>query len=306
MEGHEVGRYREVFSGPGTLHAEVGTLGWARFLAADPNLGSHSHPDSWEICYIVRGKVDWWAGDRIYAVGPGDIYLTRPGERHGGVDALMHPCELYWIQVRPGRRREWAAFFARLAATGRRVFKGNATVPDIFERIFQEHRTRAADSPAVSRIWVAALLLEVLRAHDAACQGPDRRESGQPEVSAAVGRALAHLRTHLDEITDSAAREGGMAAAAAAAGLGLSQFHARFRRETGYTPGEYRARLRIERAKQLLRIDGAAGGATITQIAHALGFSTSQYFATKFRRFTGLSPRAYRRGTASAALVARG
>ncbi len=270
MDGHAVSRHRETFMSPATLLPEVAMLGWSRFLAAGPHLAAHAHHAAWEICYIVRGKVDWWAGDRVYAVGPGDVYVTRPDERHGGVDALMQPCELYWVQLRPGRGRTTA--FSRLAATRRRVFAGTEAIPEICERLLDEHRRRLPDSAEMVRAWLAALLLEVLRAHDAAA------ESEKPEVSAAVGRALAYLQANVEA--------GGVDDAAAAAGLGLSQFHDRFVRETGYTPGEYRARLRVERAKELLRRPGAS----VTRIAHALGYSTSQYFATSFRRYAGMSP----------------
>lgn len=53
----------------------------------------------------------------------------------------------------------------------------------------------------------------------------------------------------------------------------------------------YRTRARIAGAKTRL-LDGDA---PITAIAFDLGFPGSQYFATAFRRYTGASPREYRR-----------
>jgi len=60
---------------------------------------------------------------------------------------------------------------------------------------------------------------------------------------------------------------------------------------TGCTPMEYLARLRIERAKTLLR----ESDAKIIGIAFECGFGSSQYFANVFRRAVGSSPTEYRR-----------
>jgi AraC-like DNA-binding protein len=50
-------------------------------------------------------------------------------------------------------------------------------------------------------------------------------------------------------------------------------------------------RARVVRAEQLLRETERP----ITHIAHDLGFSSSQYFATVMKRYTRLSPSALRR-----------
>jgi AraC-like DNA-binding protein len=42
----------------------------------------------------------------------------------------------------------------------------------------------------------------------------------------------------------------------------------------------------VERARELL----AAGGRSVTDVAYALGFSSSQYFATVFKRYTHTRP----------------
>ena len=66
--------------------------------------------------------------------------------------------------------------------------------------------------------------------------------------------------------------------------LSESRFKARFKREMGVPPAEYWLRKKVEQASVLL------AKATITQVAHQLGFSSSQYFATVFKRYTLTSP----------------
>lgn len=73
-------------------------------------------------------------------------------------------------------------------------------------------------------------------------------------------------------------------------GLSESRFKERFRDEVGVPPAEYMMRRKIDAAKALL----LSGDQTVTKIALDLGFSSSQYFATTFRRYTGRTPGEYR------------
>lgn len=63
-----------------------------------------------------------------------------------------------------------------------------------------------------------------------------------------------------------------------------------FKKETGYTIGEYLLQLRIDESKFLLRQHSL----TITEIAQRSGFYDSSHFSKYFRRYTGLTPIQYR------------
>src|SRR5688572_26744517 len=90
---------RRAFQGQSCLIPELKMVGYDHFLRASATLAEHVHHDAYEICYLLAGSVEWWAGDDVTEVGPGEVYITRPNERHGGADAFMHPCELLWAQV---------------------------------------------------------------------------------------------------------------------------------------------------------------------------------------------------------------
>lgn len=70
--------------------------------------------------------------------------------------------------------------------------------------------------------------------------------------------------------------------------MGFSRSHlfAIFKSATGMTPNDYYLRLRIERAQQML----SNSEGSITDIALETGFSSSQYFSSVFRKYTGQSP----------------
>ena len=73
---------------------------------------------------------------------------------------------------------------------------------------------------------------------------------------------------------------------------GLSQFHfARaFRRTTGLTPQQYITQKRIERAKNLL----AEGDLPLVEVSLRAGFKNQSHFTTLFRKFTRVTPKAWR------------
>lgn len=72
--------------------------------------------------------------------------------------------------------------------------------------------------------------------------------------------------------------------------LSRAHFSRMFRKSTGETPHQFVLRLRIERAKEMLRMPAAR----VLDVAVACGFKTQQHFARVFRRICGASPMAYR------------
>jgi AraC family transcriptional regulator len=79
---------------------------------------------------------------------------------------------------------------------------------------------------------------------------------------------------------------------AARAGLSVHHFGRAFRTSTGITPRVFIERRRIERALVLI----AETGQPLAQVAAATGFTTQSQLTTVFRRATGFTPAAYRRG----------
>lgn len=73
---------------------------------------------------------------------------------------------------------------------------------------------------------------------------------------------------------------------------GISRFHfaREFKRMTGASPHQYLMKLRIHRAKSLLR--GSA--MPLVEVGLQSGFSHQSHFTRLFRRFTGTTPQTYR------------
>jgi len=73
-------------------------------------------------------------------------------------------------------------------------------------------------------------------------------------------------------------------------GLSTAHFARIFRKSTGETPHQFVLRLRVERAKAMLRVSDAR----VFDVAMACGFKTPQHFAQVFRDACRVSPTEYR------------
>lgn len=261
---------------PGAYH-----LGRYNNTRAKPALPVHLHRGAVEICFLVRGCQTYRVGDRNYRMNGGDVFLTFPDEQHSTGGSPEEKGILYWmVLLIPGKT---GSFLGLPGAQGRtlakallqlksRHFRGSWQMKDHLDEI-----TRLCHGPGFPLRGVTlahhviAFLLEVVAA---------ARRSGEKGRSDSLAPVLHHIREHLGEPLS-------VPQLASLAGLSVARFKARFKLDIGIPPGEYVLRARVEEASR--RLAGQEG--TVTEIAYDLGFSTSQYFATVFKRFTGKSPR---------------
>ncbi len=73
---------------------------------------------------------------------------------------------------------------------------------------------------------------------------------------------------------------------AAQSNMSLSSFRSLFHKHYGMSPVQYRNRLRLERAKELLQ----EGICTVSEAAYACGFENLGYFCRYYKRMTGETP----------------
>ena len=107
---------------------------------------------------------------------------------------------------------------------------------------------------------------------------------GKPGVSADILNIMNYIQRHLDEqiTNENLARMANMA---------TNSFARLFKQQTGHTPQSYIRKMRIENACMLL----LHSGSTISNIAHACGFSDRYYFTKVFKKETMVSPALYRK-----------
>jgi AraC-like DNA-binding protein len=262
---------------------DVVVLGRYRYAEAHPALQLHSHGQMIEICYLESGQQSYSVGGKQFLLHGGDLFVTFPNERHGSDKSPEGKGMLYWmlIQVPRGTERLLSLgpvatrqVLDRLLRLPARHFPGGERVGRILRRVIGVF-DRDQDPLRVVNLQNLLLrfLLDVLEAsHDS-----HRRVS--PEIRA-VQQVIAE---NLDQALP-------IARLARVAHMSASRLKARFKAEVGVPPADYTMRQRIDRGKQFLR----QGDLSVTEIALRLGFSSTQYFATAFKRYTGQTPSGYR------------
>lgn len=104
------------------------------------------------------------------------------------------------------------------------------------------------------------------------------------------GLGIRRLRRVVDFIEAHLGEELTQAELARVAELSPHHFASAFRSTTGVAPHRYLTERRIARACELL----AKSEATVTTVAHALGFASHAHFSESFRRFVGVTPSEYK------------
>jgi AraC-like DNA-binding protein len=287
LRGYE----RETFEGPTRLLPELEIFGWLRFHTALPGaLKPDRHAGAYEIHYMVRGHLRWWVEGETFDFSTGRLFLIRPGELHRGDDGSLQPCEHYWLRIGlPANgfipsltAKETAELRGAFEKIRYRTFVASPEVREFFERLLAEHRLGPSVlSLPMARALLHALLVTIVRDHDRHCQMLEPN----PLTTWRVRRALQWLEHQVHE------SEVHLNGIAQSLGLSPAGLRARFKAETGYTLHAYLLHRRVEEARRRL----AESSDDITRIAHELGFCSSQYFATVFRRHTGATPSGYRK-----------
>ncbi|WP_322966347.1 AraC family transcriptional regulator [Sphingomonas fuzhouensis] len=127
----------------------------------------------------------------------------------------------------------------------------------------------------------AALAARLLRRFGRPCTGPECTAGSLGERQ--LRQVVDFMEARLDQPLS-------LADMASSCAMSASHFARRFKQTTGVPPHQYLIRLRIERAKRLLK-----DSMPIAEIAVECGFTHQEHLTSMFRRATGLTPAVFRR-----------
>ncbi|MDH6115519.1 AraC-like DNA-binding protein [Kitasatospora sp. MAP12-15] len=255
-------------------------LGRYRYLYAHAARPPERHRTLLVLAVPVRGMFAFDVDGEVHRVRPGQAIRVPPGAAyHTGLTAEPRG-ELIWLIARtnaptlPGQDDLHRALEA-LMVPGPLMAPGADPVRDSLERALAlAGGERDWTTEALLRHTVAAAVLEATRAFT---------HTGSPPATWPHHRIVPVLAWIEDHIADPVTP----AELADMAGLSTSHFYEAFRTATGTTPKDYLLRRKTEYARDWLQRDPAV---PVTAVAHTLGFSSSQRFATIFRRYHGISP----------------
>jgi AraC-like DNA-binding protein len=262
-----------------------GVLMFGRYQLAASRSGllPHSHRNAIEICFLERGEQTYRVGGFLHRLRGNDQFFTLPGEVHDTANLPQERGILYWLILRLEPSKKFLGLSERIASLLKRelcrmptrhfrAHPESARILGEINELLQEGPKLRGRFLPLRELRLQALLLQYLtRTIEASHQGI------HGSASPLMQRILHYIDDHLNEPVQ-------VSRLAQVAHLSESRCKARFKREIGVPPAEFWLRKKIERAIVLLK------NRSVTEVAYELGFSSSQYFATVFKRYTLVNP----------------
>lgn len=232
---------------------------------------------------VIEGTGTYRCRDRLYVLKAGDSFFIFPGELHVYQSDAKEPWRYRWIAFRGRKAAAWlqsAGISAEHPVVNGGVEEALKSAQEI-ERSFRDG-VWTAD-------WEAGGWLRLAFAAWAMARRPEGPPSrGQTGIAAReADRAARWMEAQL-------AGPVSIGRLAREMGYHRTYLTKMFRKEMGMAPITYLQKLRMERAKVLLR-----ESLTVEEVASSVGYPDALYFSKSFKKWTGCTPTDYRRRTSA-------
>ena len=228
--------------------------------------------DDWLLFYVAKESETFYIDEKSIVAPAGSFVLYAPGECQHHAYEGNKTAEFYYVHFR------CESLPAHISLESSRVYSlsPDAAFSSIFEEILEETLQK---KPHYEQLCIScllrifALIMREIAESDTSLSGQWR----------SVARAIQYMRRY-PNVNLRLADYADMCC--------ISKFHfARiFKEVTGDTPLNYRNKIRIELAKELLENSYLS----VCEISESLGFTSAAYFSDSFRRFVGIPPSEYR------------
>ncbi|SEA19010.1 AraC-type DNA-binding protein [Lachnospiraceae bacterium NK3A20] len=246
----------------------------------------HSH-DILEFYFLRKGQCDYMVNGSYVKLTAGDVMIIAPHDRHSTCYTGKMPSERVVIYINmnalPACFIEQFSAIRTFSARSNRIAvvkSGILALEDLFRRFSHEQISPGSSPDDLLKIYIIELFL-ILQD-----KGQLINDTFVPQLG-----TDATVEQALQIINNDYASHISLESMASNFGLNPAYFSWKFKRSTGHTFKEYLNNVRIRTAMHKLLVTDDS----ITKIALACGFSSSNYFKDVFRRLNGCSPREYRR-----------
>lgn len=233
----------------------------------------------YQLLYIVEGEgfLETRRGGQ-YEIKAGDMFLIFPGEWHTYRPNPSVGWKEYWIGFSGANidHRVDSGFFS----VEKPVYNigYNETVVELYREAI---RTAKRQEPYFQQLLAGVVnhLLGLMF-----MTSRNNRITSGGEFPKIIDQARAYLQ-------DSVESDISMPEVAAYLNMSYTTFRHAFKKYTGLSPAQYFINLKLHRAKEMLR----GTTASVKEISYILHFESPEYFATAFRKKTGMSPSEFRK-----------
>ncbi len=228
-----------------------------------------------EFVYLSNGTQKYYIGDEEFVIRGNQVLAVAADTPHSSGPSQFGRHETLWFRLYIDEFSEHLGVTRQMQLLARRrLHQMCNSIIVLKENMYSDlqaafYELASADLTRQLSGWARFLRFVT---HLIECTTPTG--SCSPAIQQTIAYIEENICTHLELET-----------LAELAGLSLSGFKQKFRRETGITPREYINLQKIEKAKALLRT-----GMGITETAFALDFSSSSYFSYLFRQMENMTP----------------
>ncbi len=260
-------------------------------LSKDFTYPNEAH-DFWEIIYADKNSCIVRTEDAEISLAEGEIAFIKPNKPHSlaanGIEApnvfiTSFVCKSRAIHFFEDKKvkvpKNLIRFMYLVTDEGKKTFNLPYFDPNMTKMELLQNPELGGEQ--LIKNYLEILLINIMR-NETESESSDAvfLQMDEGEVTT---RVIAYMKSHLGEkLTIEEICEN--------VHYNKSYIFRIFKRETGKTPMDYFVRLKVERAKQLLR----EGNLNIAQIAENLAFDTANYFSKTFKKIAGTTPASYK------------
>ena len=240
-----------------------------------------------QLIYVEKGEMEVWVNGRIYTVHEKELIVIQPYETMAYLQGVLPRGAHCFIQIDTNPVGD-KSISSDLLESLRNFLKmptpkilkmgSGFTLP--FEGIINEFRLGEVWSKEMAESHFNILCINLIR-----CYEKIVKEQNIPENSSELLEAVD------DYIADNLDTEISVTALAELAGFSENHFRVQFKKITDMSPLKYINMKKNDAAREMLINDKKS----ITEIAFDLGFSSSQYFSTFFKKHSSFTPDEFRR-----------
>lgn len=266
--------------------------GWDATTPQDWGLREHCN-EGVKIAYLARGSLSITMDGRKTTLSEGQMFVVRPWHLHALGDPHIGASHIIWVLMDMGVRRphetwlwpDWVGWPERdrkrlselLSKNEQISYLASRDVARTFLEIHEVVANRDIDGgEARLRLLISMMILQFRQ----------MLESEAPVLDLSLASSKRTVEIFLKRLIHALDEDWTLENMAAECNLSRTQFTQHCQVLTNMTPVRYLQMLRLNAARQLLE----NGQQTVTNVAYDCGFSSSQYFATCYKKRFGFSP----------------
>ncbi len=274
---------------------QIVTLGYFEF-ERDFSTAGETH-DFWEIVYADKESIVCTADREQIALSEGELLFHRPNQFHAlaangktapNVFVVSFVCKSEAMRFFEDKKitvpQKYRSFLYSMIEEGKKTF--DIPFPDPYAKKIELRGAPTLGGLQLIKNTLELFLINLMRSLTETEQGNRtflQKEELENQPISDILQLLServYERITMDEVCRRS-------------GYSRAYVFREFKRATGQSVMEYFNRLKVEKAKQLLR----ERRMSVAQIAERLAFDTPNYFSKVFRRITNMTPTAYQKHT---------